>query len=369
MSCSSHETMRADTLCGNRRGADHRRCRARRPVPRTGLKRTSICSARASIPQLPACDDAWALYDHSAAVCHQGRPVLEFRPADHGLRPHPRGGLPALGRRHHSAPLLQRPRADLRRPLADGPLFDRRRRRHDRLRAGACSGAWSASTATGPTTRSARRRVPSQRAHAIDVRILSRNVAVAANCRAHSHGRRSRSIAILFLTCSRYLGKSSRRRFLSSEGASHGQYRLSHRRIRSPSHRHRARRRVRARTTRSAQVSQRNQPGKFDFYVLALSWSPSFCKDTEERGRAVERAMPRTALFLRRARAVAAIRARLPARLPGAGAAAQPRAHDLDARPDAGAAARSITSGISTAPARALRRRPISTWCERRARR
>jgi len=31
--------------------------------------------------------------------------------------------------------------------------------------------------------------------------------------------------------------------------------------------------------------SQRNQPGKFDFYVLSLSWSPSFCKETEERGR------------------------------------------------------------------------------------
>ena len=30
---------------------------------------------------------------------------------------------------------------------------------------------------------------------------------------------------------------------------------------------------------------QRNQPGQFDFYVLALSWSPSFCKDAEERGR------------------------------------------------------------------------------------
>lgn len=29
----------------------------------------------------------------------------------------------------------------------------------------------------------------------------------------------------------------------------------------------------------------RNQPGQFDFYVLALSWSPSFCQDSEERGR------------------------------------------------------------------------------------
>ena len=27
------------------------------------------------------------------------------------------------------------------------------------------------------------------------------------------------------------------------------------------------------------------QPGRFDFYVLALSWSPSFCQDSEERGR------------------------------------------------------------------------------------
>lgn len=28
-----------------------------------------------------------------------------------------------------------------------------------------------------------------------------------------------------------------------------------------------------------------HQPGRFDFYVLALSWSPSFCQDTAERGR------------------------------------------------------------------------------------
>jgi ribonuclease T2 len=27
------------------------------------------------------------------------------------------------------------------------------------------------------------------------------------------------------------------------------------------------------------------QPGQFDFYVLALSWSPSFCQDSAERGR------------------------------------------------------------------------------------
>jgi len=34
-----------------------------------------------------------------------------------------------------------------------------------------------------------------------------------------------------------------------------------------------------------AQVQDRRQnaPGKFDFYVLALSWSPSFCQATQER--------------------------------------------------------------------------------------
>jgi len=34
-----------------------------------------------------------------------------------------------------------------------------------------------------------------------------------------------------------------------------------------------------------AQERRQHQPGQFDFYVLALSWSPSFCKDMEERGR------------------------------------------------------------------------------------
>src|SRR5918992_4928696 len=38
----------------------------------------------------------------------------------------------------------------------------------------------------------------------------------------------------------------------------------------------------------TAQDRRQNQPGQFDFYVLALSWSPSFCEAAEERssGRA-----------------------------------------------------------------------------------
>jgi ribonuclease T2 len=33
-----------------------------------------------------------------------------------------------------------------------------------------------------------------------------------------------------------------------------------------------------------AQDRRQNQPGQFDFYVLSLSWSPSFCESAGERG-------------------------------------------------------------------------------------
>jgi ribonuclease T2 len=33
-----------------------------------------------------------------------------------------------------------------------------------------------------------------------------------------------------------------------------------------------------------AQDQRQNTPGEFDFYVLSLSWSPSFCENAEERG-------------------------------------------------------------------------------------
>jgi ribonuclease T2 len=35
----------------------------------------------------------------------------------------------------------------------------------------------------------------------------------------------------------------------------------------------------------SAQESRQNEPGQFDFYVLSLSWSPSFCAAAAERDR------------------------------------------------------------------------------------
>src|ERR1700745_4048588 len=41
---------------------------------------------------------------------------------------------------------------------------------------------------------------------------------------------------------------------------------------------------VMAASPRTAQDRRRNAPGEFDFYVLSLSWSPSFCEGAEERG-------------------------------------------------------------------------------------
>jgi ribonuclease T2 len=38
-------------------------------------------------------------------------------------------------------------------------------------------------------------------------------------------------------------------------------------------------------TTARAQDRRQNAPGQFDYYVLSLSWSPSFCEATAERGR------------------------------------------------------------------------------------
>ena len=41
---------------------------------------------------------------------------------------------------------------------------------------------------------------------------------------------------------------------------------------------------VLAQGTAAAQDRRQNAPGEFDFYVLSLSWSPSFCEEAAERG-------------------------------------------------------------------------------------
>jgi ribonuclease T2 len=58
----------------------------------------------------------------------------------------------------------------------------------------------------------------------------------------------------------------------------------------------------------SAQDHRQNAPGEFDFYVLALSWSPSFCEAASERGNSgARRSSAAAAVFLRGPRPVAAI--------------------------------------------------------------
>ena len=66
---------------------------------------------------------------------------------------------------------------------------------------------------------------------------------------------------------------------------------------------------ARRRWRRSAQDRRQNAPGEFDFYVLSLSWSPSFCEAAAERGNSgrSQQSSAAAALLLRGPRPVAAI--------------------------------------------------------------
>ena len=48
----------------------------------------------------------------------------------------------------------------------------------------------------------------------------------------------------------------------------------------------------------SAQDARQNEPGKFDFYVLALSWSPSFCEQAGDRKNAQQQCGERPFSFV-----------------------------------------------------------------------
>jgi ribonuclease T2 len=48
----------------------------------------------------------------------------------------------------------------------------------------------------------------------------------------------------------------------------------------------------------SAQDARQNEPGKFDFYVLALSWSPSFCEQAGDRKSAQQQCGERPFSFV-----------------------------------------------------------------------
>jgi len=50
--------------------------------------------------------------------------------------------------------------------------------------------------------------------------------------------------------------------------------------------------------TARAQDSRQNEPGKFDYYVLALSWSPSFCEQSGDRRSARQQCSERPFAFV-----------------------------------------------------------------------
>src|SRR5262249_3546103 len=114
----------------------------------------------------------------------------------------------------------------------------------------ASNGAWSGSTATGPTTRPAR---PPARSRGGPLRLNPKfcSLNVLACCYACSPwcegGVMFKSIRIPLVLMS-----------LVALAASTG--------------------------PASAQDKRQNTPGEFDFYVLSLSWSPSFCEGRDERG-------------------------------------------------------------------------------------
>ena len=56
--------------------------------------------------------------------------------------------------------------------------------------------------------------------------------------------------------------------------------------------------RRRACRRRWAQDSRQNEPGKFDYYVLALSWSPSFCEQAGDRKSAQQQCGARPFSFV-----------------------------------------------------------------------
>ena len=134
-------------------------CRAAPRLRPIGWRRTSICRGRTMRACCRPATRRRAGQDR-LPVQRQGARLLELLAQDRGLRSDPRDRVPALGRQHHSAPVLQRHRAYFRRQPASAALLDRRGRRHHRRRPSGSSGAWSGSTAIGPTTRPARWRSP-----------------------------------------------------------------------------------------------------------------------------------------------------------------------------------------------------------------
>ena len=308
--------------------------------------------------ELPPCDSGWALSDIRGNF---GTKEGRFWNSDLSIvevRPSPAGRVPALGRGHRSAALVLRQGAGLRRPLAAGPLFDRRGRRRDRRELG-----------RGMVRGRARPQLGLQPALQ-DGAALTCSGSTKRIDRSGTARSTSEPVSFPFCSCN-VLVLSGTASLIGpvSAGGVHGS--VCHPcgdSPRSSGSRHHHQRGARARPAtgppRAAAAPARPVRLLRSGAVVVAELLPGQ-RRARPRGRRAMRHRP--ALFLRGAWPVAAVRARLPARVPGAGAAAQPRTDVLDARPDAGAAARLSASGISTAPAAGSTPRPISIWCERPA--
>ena len=267
-----------------------------------------------------------------------------------------------MGRRHHSPPILQRPGSRLRRPLANAALFDHRGWRHDRLELGRAMVRRRSRPQLGLQPRLPSRRP--LRSPQIRSKIpLGRGGFAAA---------RRGSIPFHFhfvLDLFQAIRNSVRywlRRVLSAQRRVNGSVPCSASFVLLHSH-------CLSLPWRPAPLlprnRQRHQPGQFDFYVLALSWSPSFCKDTEERGRqSNEQCRSRPYSFV-----VHGLWPQYERGFPRDCQVPAPRLNreimTLDARSDAGAAARLSRVGSARHVFGTSRARVFRYWFVRRARR
>ena len=201
--------------------------------------------------RLPACDNFWTLGEIQRRFATKEGRFWNSEPRDPGDREYPRNGFPALGARTP----FRGASAAARAMVSDGVRSARSITRSARISASSArfsvsNGASSGSTATGPITRPARwpaLRVPIRGLHFVLVLFSSLGIAFSL----------------------RNIGTGGVHVFPSCPVRRPSPHFFSPSTMPSPS--------------RRRSQPQKHEPGHFDFYVLALSWSPSFCEAAHER--------------------------------------------------------------------------------------
>src|ERR1700739_1250173 len=209
---------------------------------------------------------------HHQSIPGKGKQLLEFAAADRGLRQYPRDRVPALAVRQPPAPLLQRQRAAQQRLGPHHPLFHHRGWRLRRLRPGRRMvrgwprpqlGLQSGLQGSRPVDLriGERKKAPDSGAFIFVLEMFR----LFARLRVHVAHALPRA-CMSFRGCAAMFGSKSISRWLVAFGLSLTAALAA------------------ATTSAPAQDRRQNTPGQFDFYVLALSWSPSFCEGREDNG-------------------------------------------------------------------------------------